>query len=266
MKPGMRKLPLVMAVASAAGLLCFALLMERQARSAWPCGVDVPSRVTKPNLAIELVRLHADVAKILGDPGTPEGILRRRAMGTIQYLDMPFIACYICLFIVIGLTLTLTPGQLDHLLGYATIVLIALAGLFDFLEDWSILQIVKLGSAAPEPGPIRAFALCKWGLFFLTLVLLSIWLLRWPRDQFQYWLFAVITGVGLLVAGMWGLTGVLISERATSDLAIEMAITLAAPVIALLLVPRVLYVLSRDRAVDSKECEGVHDTRRDHRA
>jgi len=163
----MSKFSLILIITSSLGLLFFGRLMDRLAVTGWPHGVHTGSGVTKPNLAMELVRSRADVATILGGPGTSEGRLRRCAMQKIQYFDMLFIGCYLCLFIAIGVSLTLIPGRSNHSLAYTTITVISAAGLFDFLEDWSILQVIKMNSAVPELVPIRGFALCKWGLFFL---------------------------------------------------------------------------------------------------
>ncbi len=220
----------------AAGLTWFGNLMQQRATSRLP-DVRITSGVTKPNLAMELVRSRQDVVDVLGEPGAPGGNSRRVAMRDIQCMDLPFIACYVCLFCITGLQMKAMPGSFKRALGYSVIVLIIAAGLFDVLEDWSILRVSWLDAAHLAPGFTRTFALCKWSLIFVTLILVSAWLSTWPRSDLLHWLPAVIAAGCLLVCGLLGMVGVVASDRV-----IQMASTFSAVAIGVLLVPLLMYV------------------------
>src|SRR5208337_4356212 len=224
----------VLVIICATGLTGFGYLMQQRAASRLP-NVHITSGVTKPNLAMELVRSRQDVVEVLLKPGTPESNARRVAMREIQCMDLPFIACYVCLFCITGLQMTAMPGSFKRALGYSVIVLIIAAGLFDVLEDWSIVWVSRLDAAQLAPGFTRTFALCKWSLIFVTLILVSAWLFTWPRRDLLHWLPAVIAAACLLVCGLLGIVGVVASDKV-----IQMASTFSAVAIGGRLVPLVL--------------------------
>src|SRR5436190_5721056 len=159
-----------------------------------------PGKASKPILRMELVSDPGDVSNLLGQNLTEDGLRRRDKMTRVQYLDFPFIGAYVLLFAATGLALA--GGSRWRPLAFLTLLLIALAGVFDVLEDRAILNVVAAGT--DHPDGVRQFALVKWALFGAAVMLQGgILLLRGkPPSRLTYRL-DTMTGVIAFVAGAW---------------------------------------------------------------
>ena len=159
-----------------------------------------PGKASKPILRMELVSDPGDVSNLLGKKLTEDGLRRHDKMTRVQYLDFPFIAAYVLLIAATGLALA--GGSRWRPLAFLALLLIALAGVFDVLEDRAILNVVAAGT--DNPDGVRRFALVKWALFGAAVMLQgAILLLRGkPPSRLLYGLYTM-TGVIAFAAGSW---------------------------------------------------------------
>ena len=169
---------------SALGIVTLALIvvglsMDRRARSMRFVATRrrTSSGIARPILACELAESPADVRAIVGDVQSPD----RSTMATIQKIDFVFIGLYWVLFTGLAVLMARNAPELG---GLATIAFATgtFAGLFDIIENVRTLRLLKqpLPAVPPCGGPlqqavdsIRRAALTKWGLFFITLILLA---------------------------------------------------------------------------------------------
>lgn len=125
------------------------------------------------------------------------------AIRTQQYLDFPFIVCYVSLFVLIALALRDYDVPAARWLSWLAIVAAILAGLFDIGENISILRTLSVPNAITSN--VRWFSLPKWGLVFLVLAVESIVFFFWPRLTLWWRLGAVVVGSLFLFVGGSGL-------------------------------------------------------------
>jgi hypothetical protein len=167
-----------------------------------PSGHALPGGL-KPTLAAELARSRAEIDQIVGPAGSPEGESNRSILRWQQYLDLPFIAGYVLLFLVLG--------QLESTLSFAGAMVLSLAargmaaaaGLADVLEDLAILR--ALGG---KEISVRRFGIPKWLFFFLALLGESALFFFFPASSPVQHGFAVLIGILFLLAGLGGLAAI----------------------------------------------------------
>ena len=160
--------------------------------------IDLPFETTSTMMAAEFASTPDEIIAVLGAD-------RRYAkpLETQQYLDFPFIACYVALFILIALPLRNYDVPGARWLAYAAIVSTILAGLSDIGENISILKTA--GTPAMNTSIVRWFSIPKWSLVFLVLVIESVVFLFWPRLTLWWRISACVVGGLLLFIGASGL-------------------------------------------------------------
>jgi len=125
---------------------------------------EVAGKGPRLGLAVELVATPVAFAELVGAAGTARGDRNRRLLRLGTWIDFPFIAAYGGFFFVLGLGERLGTFAGAALLGFITLGAIALAAVFDVLEDLAILRAL----AGRAPRGVRRFGIPKWYFYFLA--------------------------------------------------------------------------------------------------
>ena len=138
-------------------------------------------RFGDPMLALQFARDVQDVDWILGDAPSPD----REVMRVKQYVDFAFIACYSALCAALG-AMAARKGGWRQVTGIAAGICGLAAGVFDVLENRAILNLLDVPLRATTPAMIQAIrgpSTAKWILAGVTVVLLSVSLIRIPKTS-----------------------------------------------------------------------------------
>lgn len=138
-------------------------------------------RFGDPVLALQFARDVQDIDWILGDAPSPD----REVMRVKQYIDFGFITCYTALALALSL-LAARKGGWRLVTGIAAGICGCAAGVFDVLENRAILNILDVPLRATTPAMIQAIrtpSTAKWILAGVTVVLLSVSLIRIPKTS-----------------------------------------------------------------------------------
>lgn len=138
-------------------------------------------RFGDPMLALQFARDVQDIDWILGDAPSPD----REVMRVKQYIDFGFIACYTGLFLALA-ALAIRKGRWKQVTGIAAGICGLATGVFDVLENRAILNILDVPLRATTPAMIQAIrtpSTAKWILAGVTVVLLSVSLIRIPKPS-----------------------------------------------------------------------------------
>jgi hypothetical protein len=169
-------------------------IMSRQI----PPRIDLPFETTSTNLAAEFASSPEDINSVVGSDRK-----YARPLQLQQYLDFPFIACYVALFIVIGLGLRHYDVPGARWLAWIAMACAVLAGLFDIGENIAILKTAT--TPATYKSAVRWFSVPKWSLVFLVMIIESTVFLFWPRLKLWWRLAAAVVGGLFLFVGASGL-------------------------------------------------------------
>jgi hypothetical protein len=182
----------------AIGLLLALAILGGIIHSQIPPRIDLPFGTTSTIVAAEFASTPDDIIAVIGSD-------RRysKPLATQQYLDFPFIACYVALFIILALALRNydVPGARG--LAYTAIACAILAGACDVGENISILKTA--GTPAMNTAVVRWFSIPKWSLVFLVMTIESLVFFFWPRLKLWWRLAACIVGGLMLFVGAGGL-------------------------------------------------------------
>jgi len=138
-------------------------------------------RFGDPMLALQFARDVQDIDWILGDAPSPD----REVMRVKQHIDFGFIACYTGLFLALA-ALAIRKGRWRQVTGIAAGICGFATGAFDVLENRAILNILDVPLRATTPAMIQAIrtpSTAKWVLAGVTVVLLSVSLIRIPKTS-----------------------------------------------------------------------------------
>ncbi len=174
------------------GLLAFVMRQQSPAR------IDLPYDINSGGLAAEFATTPIEINEVMGSD--------RRYTASIsqqQYLDFPFIACYVALFVVLGLALRTYDVPGASVLAWIAIVCAIAGGLCDIAENVTILKTMATPSALSSN--VRWFSVPKWALAFLVMFIESAVFFFWPRLKLWWRIAAVIVGGLFLFAGASGL-------------------------------------------------------------
>jgi hypothetical protein len=182
-------------------LLCICLLVVLAVlagvmQAQFPKRIDLPFDTPSTILAAEFIESPEELNAVLGSD-------RRWAepLKTQQYVDYPFIACYVALFVLLGLTLTTYDVPAARWLGWLAIAAAVVAGVCDVMEN---LTILKAMSSTYAPVQVRQYSLPKWGLVFFAMFIESGVFFFWPKLGLWWRAAAIVTGCLWLVAGSSG--------------------------------------------------------------
>ena len=140
-----------------------------------------PPRFGDPMLALQFARDVQDIDWILGDAPSPD----REVMRVKQYADFGFITCYAALCAALS-ALAVRKGGWRQITGIAAGICGVAAGVFDVLENRAILDLLDVPLRATTPAMIQAIrgpSTAKWILAGVTVVLLSVSLIRIPKTS-----------------------------------------------------------------------------------
>lgn len=168
---------------------------------------ELPFRLTKPVLALELIQTKAQVDALLC-AGTGKEAANRTRLRAHTYLDMGlFIPAYFLLFVILA---QMSFADLSLLAKFAMFCA-AFAAAADYVEDVGILSSL---AAAKYLHVTRPAALVKWAAFFAMLAALAPWWLTRLG-----WLDKA-GGAAFALSGLWGLW----AAAAANERQIEMAV------------------------------------------
>jgi hypothetical protein len=168
------RLAILLAMLTAAA---FVLLLGRPSFT----NASKPPRFGDPMLALQFARDVQDVDWILGDAPSPD----REVMRVKQYVDFGFIACYASLCAALG-AMAARRGGWRQITGIAAGICGVAAGVFDVLENRSILYLLDVPLRATTPAMIQAIrgpSTAKWALAGVTVVLLVVSSIRIPKTS-----------------------------------------------------------------------------------
>ncbi len=194
----------------AVGLLLVLAVLGFVMRTQIPPRIDLPFETQSTILAAEFASTPEEIIAVLGSD-------RRysKPIETQVYLDFPFIACYVALFVLIAISLKTYDVPGARWLAYISIVAAVAAGLCDIGENLSILKTA--GVPATNTSIVRWFSIPKWSLVFLVVTIESVVFFFWPRLNLWWRLAACVVGIFLLFVGASGL--LFSSLLALSDIA-----------------------------------------------
>jgi hypothetical protein len=183
---------IVLALLLALGLLGW--IMGRQI----PPRIDLPFETGSTVLAAEFASMPDEIISVFG-------VDRRYAkpLQMQQYLDFIFIACYVALFVIIGLALKNYDLPGARWAAWIVIACAVAAGLFDIGENITILRTIA--NAGATTSPVRWFSVPKWALVFLVMLLESPVFFFWPRLNLWWRLAGIAVGGLFLFTGASGL-------------------------------------------------------------
>jgi hypothetical protein len=180
------------------GLLIALALLGGIMQRMIPPRIDLPFETQSTILAAEFASMPDEIVTVLGATRNYAEPLKRA-----QYLDFPFIVCYVALFVLLGLALRNYDIPTPRGLSWTVIVCSVLAGIFDIAENVTILRTIA--NPVAFNSHVRWFSLPKWGLVFFVMMLLSILFLFWPRLVMWWRLAAVSLGLFFMFVGGAGL-------------------------------------------------------------
>ena len=148
-------------------------------------------------LRLEFAQSGQEVAGLIGEPGDD-----RRCLVRVQILrDNIWVAMYVMLFVAVSLLLTRRNCPWAKYLGRLGMISGIAAGIFDWRENYYILKILKLGSAAAamELPALRGATLSKWTLIFVTMSVVAIAFFGLSRlASWIGFVYALTAAVGLV--------------------------------------------------------------------
>lgn len=204
---GMDTAPLELRLVLLIALFVVGILLLRNARFHNPGELI---KGLKPGVAMEFVRSQDEGRTLLGPISSQDGDYNRAVMRRQQYLDFVFIPLYV-LFLA-SFAAFVAPTWLRSSAAMA----IVLAGVFDYLEDFSILRACN-GDTRQKLFPIT-FGTPKWIFFFLTLALLAYALIERHISPFappgiSSRALAWVVGTLFALSAVLGILGVLLVLR-----------------------------------------------------
>lgn len=166
-----------------------------------------PGGFKGPVIALEFAGSVCDIEGILGGDEHQNRKDIRSALG----FDTYFIIAYWLFFVVMGVVLTQRGLQWVTWIGVAAILGGTGAAIFDFIENSRIRKVLDtpLAQTTSEMAlNIRAATLWKWGLSFLTVLLLAatFFFLRDVGSRAAHWI-ALLTGISFAAAALLGFVG-----------------------------------------------------------
>ena len=162
-----------------------------------PPRIDLPFETTSTVFAAEFASLPDEIAAMLGTGRTYADPLK-----LAQYLDFPFIVCYVALFVVLGLAVRKYDVPAAHGVAWTAVVCAVAAGAFDIAENVTILRTIA--NPVALTSHVRWFSLPKWGLAFFVMLVESIVFLFWPKLRLWWRLASVLVGLFFLFVGAAG--------------------------------------------------------------
>ena len=165
----------------------------------------LPGGLTKPVLALELVKSSDEVGMVLGDGEQESSKITRKMMREDLKGDTyAFIPIYWLLLVAMSWLLTRRHPDWASWAGIAAGVCVTAAAIFDYFENAGIRAVLDAPAASVTDRmalAIRTPSLVKWALIFITMGLLGG--LFWQRNlimllAFAYLLIAIIGLVGLI--------------------------------------------------------------------
>lgn len=187
------------------GLLVVLAVLAFAMQRLIPPRIDLPFETSSTILAAEFASLPDEIVAVLGSVRTYADPLK-----TAQYLDFPFIACYVALFIFLGLALRKYDIPAARGVAWTAIVCAVLAGAFDIAENVTILRTIA--NPVALTSHVRWFSMPKWGLAFFTMLVESIVFLFWPRLTLWWRLAAVLLGLFFMFVGAAGVLFTLLAS------------------------------------------------------
>lgn len=151
-------------------------------------------------LGLEFARNGEDVSNLIGEPGDD-----RRCLIRVQILrDNIWVATYVILFVAVSLLLARRNCPWARYLARLAMISGVAAGVFDWRENYYILQILKLSSTAvgAQLPALRGATLSKWTLTFVTMSVVAV--AFFGLSRLASWiglLFALTAAIGLI--GIW---------------------------------------------------------------
>ena len=180
-----------------------------------PPRIDLPFETTSTVLAAEFASLPDEIAAVLGTGRTYADPLKMA-----QYLDFPFIASYVALFVILGLALRNYDVPAARGVAWTSVICAVAAGIFDVAENVTILRTIA--NPVALSSHVRWFSMPKWGLAFFVMLVESIVFLFWPKLTLWWRLAAVLLGLFFLFVGGAGMLFTLLGSVAdigwTADL------------------------------------------------
>ena len=164
-----------------------------------------PNGLSKPVLALELVKSRKEVEMILGDGEETSSKLTRDMMKEdLKGDSYAFIPIYWLLFMAMSWLLAQRQPAWAKWAGIAAGICITGAAIFDYMENAGIAAVLNESIAGVTDQmalAIRKPSLVKWALIFITMALLAS--LFWRRNWIMllalaYLLIAIIGLVGLI--------------------------------------------------------------------
>lgn len=182
-------------------LLCVCLLVVLAGLATWmralfPERIDLPFDTGSTIMAAEFAQTPEEFSAVIGSDRRYAGALK-----TQQYLDFPFIAGYVALFVLLGLTLKTYDVPGARWLAWAAIVAAVVAGICDILENITILQALSSSAVMLQT---RRYSIPKWGFAFLAVFIEAGVFFFWPRLGLWWRLGAAAAGFLWLVTGSSG--------------------------------------------------------------
>ena len=151
-------------------------------------------------LKLEFATNAQEVAEAIGEPSDD-----RRCLARVQILrDNVWVAMYVILFVAVSLLLARRNCPWARYLGRLAMISGIAAGIFDWRENYYILQILKLGSNAvsSQLPALRGATLSKWTLTFVTMSVVAVAFFGLSRvASWIGFLFALVAAIGLI--GIW---------------------------------------------------------------
>jgi hypothetical protein len=170
---------------------------------------DLPDSYKSPVLALELANKKEDINKIVSIPEARDFISKQLGQDTF------FILLYVLLLGSLGIFVTrLIPGGFRA--GWIATAFVIAAGILDLLENRGMRKAVDSKESATEAlvNSIRYPSLGKWGLFYLSVLLIGL-LLLWKAKllfidspSFVSSAIFLVCGLSFAVAALLGLSAV----------------------------------------------------------
>ena len=160
---------------------------------------DLPNDFKRAGLALQLPRNKEDVIKTIG----PENSLIRKELQANIKLDFVFILSYTIFLVALSVVLSQVNSPLAKWLAVLAAIFAVGEAAFDFTENCRMLQVLSTpseGITDAAASGIRMASLVKWTLFFLTIGVQSIILLK-LRNVYYFF------GIAMLAAAIVGLAG-----------------------------------------------------------
>ena len=151
-------------------------------------------------LKLEFAESGEAVANAIGEPNDD-----RRCLIRVQiHRDNFWIAMYVSLFVAVSFLLTRRNCPWAKYLARLAMISGIAAGIFDWRENYYVLQILKLGSAAASSQlpALRGATLSKWTLTFVTMSVVAVAFFGVSRlASWLGFLYALTAAIGLI--GIW---------------------------------------------------------------